>query len=324
MFSDLWRFLKKHWICTSVGALIVLSLVICGFVFIDKNDDWVKKAIELYKNGGKVYFGCFFLIMGGYLVSSVYEFRKNPENFTDDLWKHRKILYTLFIVVVGLGIVTGYIDYKNWQILLQLTAFVIFADLGVFQTPNITKIWSAEFQQRTKIEKAIEVNADFIQSTSMKLQVFSDVIKQTEAYFEPKSTIPQSWNDYQRELKQYLHLYTGKFRFKLELFHFKSELQDDVTKDNIDKALSKLETLFLYEIDDTPGKENEPSQRMQFIDKFLAGKGVVADQKKLIIVPIFGGKSALLGVRTSDGSSVDDADITNIINLARIFHWYMT
>ncbi len=96
-----------------------------------------------------------------------------------------------------------------------------------------------------------------------------------------------------------------------------------MTKENIDKALSKLETLFLYEIDDTPGKENAPSQRMQFVNEFLVGRGVV-DQKKLVIVPIFGGKSALLGVRASEGSSVDDVDINNIINLVRIFHRYMT
>ncbi|WP_322904282.1 type II toxin-antitoxin system SpoIISA family toxin [Paenibacillus sp. SGZ-1009] len=324
MFLDLWRFLKKYWIFLMIGTLFILVLVICEYIFIVKDYNWVKKAVEIYKKSGKVYFSCFFLLMSGYLVSSVYKFHKNPENFTDDLWKYRKILYTLFIVFVGLGIICGYIDYKNWHVLLQLVAFVIFADLGVFQTPNITKIWNAEFQQRTKIEKVIEVNTDFIQSTSIKLQVFSEVITQTEAYFEPKGLRPQNWNDYQRELKQYLHLYTGKFRFKLELFHFKSELEDDVTKENIDKALSKLETLFLYEIDDTPGKENAPSQRMQFVNEFLVGKGVVVDQKKLIIVPIFGGKSALLGVRASEGSSVDDVDINNIINLVRIFHWYMT
>lgn len=322
MFLDLWRYLVKRKWRSILGAVVIVGLTVLGIIFIDGSEAWVKKVKELYKNGGKFYYGLFFVIMGGYLVSSVYDFRKNPEAFTDDLWKYRKTYYTLFIVVVGIGIVAGYIDYRNWQVLLQLTAFIIFSDLGVFQTPNITKIWSAEFQHRTKIEKAIEVNEDFIKTTTMKMQVFSDVIKQTEAYFEPKSPI-HSWNDYRRELKLYLHLYTEKFRFKLELFDFKSEVQDDVTKTNIDQSLSKLETLFFYEIDNTPGKENEPSLRMQYVDKLLSGEGVIIEQKKMIVVPIFGGKSALLGVKSSDGSSVDESDITNLINLARIFHWYM-
>lgn len=322
MLLDLWTYLVMRKWRSIIGVIIIITLTVLGIIYIDGSEAWVKKIKVLYKNGGKFYFGFFFITMCGYLVSSVYEFRKNPEAFTDDLWKYRKTYYTLFIVVVGIGIVAGYIDYRNWQVLLQLTAFIVFSDLGVFQTPNITKIWSAEFQHRTKIENAIEVNEDFIKSTSMKMQVFSDVIKQTEAYFAPKSPV-HSWNDYRRELKQYLHLYTEKFRFKLELFDFKSELQDDVTKVNIANSLGKLETLFIYEIDNTPGKENEPSQRMKCIEKLLSGEGIIVEQKKMIVVPIFGGKSALLGVKSSDGSSVDEADITNLINLARIFHWYM-
>ncbi|MCG7380043.1 type II toxin-antitoxin system SpoIISA family toxin [Paenibacillus sp. ACRSA] len=322
MLMDLCRYLvKRKWWALS-GLTMIISLTVLGFIYRDISGEILNKSKELYENGEKFYYGFFFVTMSGYLVSSVYEFRKNPETFTDDLWKYRKTYYTLFIVVVGIGIVTGYIDYRNWQVLLQLTAFIVFSDLGVFQTPNITKIWSAEFQHRTKIEKAIEVNEDFIKSTSMKMQVFSDVIKQTESYFAPKSPI-HSWNEYRRELKQYLHLYTEKFRFKLELFDFKSEVQDDVTKVNIGISLGKLETLFFYEIDNTPGRENEPSQRMNCIEKLLSGEGIVVEHNKMIIVPIFGGKSALLGVKSSEGSSVDEADITNLINLARIFHWYM-
>jgi hypothetical protein len=239
---------------------LIVGIAICGIVFVDKNDPWVKKVIELYKNGGKFYFGCFFLIMGVYLVSSLYDFRKNPEAFTDDLWKYRKTYYTLFIIVVGLGIVAGYIDYKNWQILLQLTAFVIFADLGVFKTPNITKIWSAEFQHRTKIEKAIEVNEDFIKSTSMKFQVFSDVIKQTEAYFELKSAIPQSWNDYQRELKQYLHLYTEKFRFKLDLVLWYN-MGKNKTKEEIEVA--KVANRVVGRLNPRPHGERIPTTQVK-------------------------------------------------------------
>jgi hypothetical protein len=212
-----------------IGVVLIVGIAICGIVFVDKNDPWVKKVIELYKNGGKFYFGCFFLIMGVYLVSS-------------------------------LGDVAGYIDYKNWQILLQLTAFVIFADLGVFQTPNITKIWSAEFQHRTKIEKAIEVNEDFIKSTSMKLQVFSDVIKQTEAYFELKSAIPQSWNDYQRELKQYLHLYTEKFRFKLDLVLWYN-MGKNKTKEEIEVA--KVANRVVGRLNPRPHGERIPTTQVK-------------------------------------------------------------
>lgn len=280
--------------------------------------------MDLHKNGTNAYFGFFFTSILVYLFYTIYQFRKDAEKFSDDIWRIRKVFYVLFLTLTGIGVVAGYVDFRDWKILLQLTAFVVFIDLAVFQTPSITKIWNAEFQHRAKIEKTIEVNVDFINSTAIKLQAFSDVIKQTADYFEPKTDIPQNWNGYQRELKQFLSLYTSQFRFRLEMFHFRIGSDETETKQHIGRALSQLETLFLYELDDAPDKDNQPGFRSQVIDKLTSGIGTSLETDKLIVIPIFQNRSLLIGIRTSEGSRVDEVDITNIVNLSRIFHWYMT
>lgn len=210
---------KRVWkvIGSLVGSIILLGLVgwliLWGYHHINwtKADPWIHKAIELYKKGGNVYFGTFFLIFIGYLIQAVRDFRKDPEKFSDDIWKIRKTFYVLYLILTGLGIIAGYIDFRDWKILTQLTAFVVFVDLAVFQTPSITKIWSAEFQHRGKIEKAIEGNVEFINSTTTKIKILSEVINQTEEYFAPITHVPQQWRSFQQELKTYLSLYTSKF-----------------------------------------------------------------------------------------------------------------
>jgi hypothetical protein len=316
-------------------VLLVIGLIIClgliftglliGYTHINWTvvDPWILKALELHKKGSKAYYGFFFVSIVIYIIYATHSFRKDPEKFTDDIWKLRKVLYVLFLIVISIGIVLGYVDFRDWKILLQLTAIIIFVDLAVFQTPSITKIWNAEFQHRSKIEKTIEVNVEFIASTGMKLQIFSDAIKKTEDYFDPISTIPNNWNSYQRELKRYLSLYTSEFRFRLELFPFQLGVDEAETRQRIDRAFSQLETLFLYEVDDTPGKENQPGLRTQTLNSLANGVGSIIEKDKLIVIPIFSQRNSLMGIRANDASRIDEVDITNIVNMVRIFDWYM-
>ncbi|ULO07156.1 type II toxin-antitoxin system SpoIISA family toxin [Paenibacillus sp. 19GGS1-52] len=325
----MWIWLKgSKWgriVGISIAVTFLAILLGWGYQHINWTtvNPWIYKAQKFYKNGGDVYFGLFFTTFIIYLIYEVLKFRKDPERFTEDVWKIRKTYYVMYLVLAATGFIAGYLSFRDWKTMTQLTAFVVFVDLAVFQTPSITKIWSAEFQHRGKIEKVIEGNVEFINSTAIKFQAFSDVIKQTESYFSPITVIPQNWNAYQKELKQYVGLYTSKFRFRLELFPFKVEVDETHTKDNLRNALNRLEILFFHEIDDTPTIGNEPSYRTCVVEKLMSGEGVVLETDKLVIVPIFQKKNLLIGLRSSDGSKIDEIDITNIINLSTIFHWYL-
>jgi hypothetical protein len=320
---------KIKLVMIAIGATIGLAFLFLVFMWLWGHINWTKvdplinKLKNLHKNGGKVFFGTFFIALVAYLILTVRQFYKNPEDYSDKIWGKRKTLYVLFLSLVAVGIIVGYIDFKDWKLLTQLTAFVVFIDLAVFQTPSITKIWNAEFHHRVKIEKTIEVNVEFIDSTTTKIEVISDAIKQTANHFAPKNEIAHTWNAYRKELRQYLSLYTNRFRFRIDLFPFKIEADDSKTKLNIENALKSIETYHSYKIASVQGGSGEPTIRNQLAEKLYNGESSILDPGKLIVIPIFEGKSHLIALKSGDGTKVDEIDVSHIVNLTRIFNWYM-
>ncbi|GMK42021.1 hypothetical protein PCCS19_50800 [Paenibacillus sp. CCS19] len=314
----------------SAGFLFLIGLVYGGVELFDRID-WISidphllKLREAFKNGGKVFFGSFFLILMGYLIHSVQAFRQDPNKYTEEIWKIRKTYYAFYMSLTAVGFVFGYIDYRDWKLLLQLTALVVFSDIAVFQTPNITKIWSAEFQHNAIAKKAIEGNMEQIESTSIKLSEFSEVVRQTNNHFAPITANTQLWADYEQQLRSYLNLYTNRFRYAVHFFPFTYDAADvDMTKQNISQALDNFEVQFGHRIDPTPGRDQEPSPRGKAMDKLVHGNGVFLDSDKLLVVPIFfHGRDYLIGVKASQGLKLDPVDNTNLVNLCRIFQMFI-
>jgi hypothetical protein len=314
--------MKRKWvkyISIFIGISVFVAFIILLFAFLWQQINWTKVIGQLKKlhiQGVKVFFGSFFLILVGFLICSVRTFYKNPDDYTEKVWGLRKTFYVMYLTLIAIGIVVGYIDFRDWKLLTQLTALIVFVDLAVFQTPSITKIWNAEFHHRVKIEKTIEVNMEFINSTTTKIDVFSNVINQTEDYFAPKEETLNGWRAYRQELKEYLHLYTSNFRFRIELFSFKIDDQDENTKQNITNALKQAEVFHSYKIENT-------DFRKQIVEKLFNGESPILDLGKLIVIPIFEGKSLLLTLKSGDGTKVDEVDVSHLLNLCRIFNWYM-
>lgn len=98
---------------------------------------------------------------------------------------------------------------------------------------------------------------------------------------------------------------------------------EDRTREHISTALKNIETLHSHKIDDTPGKDNEPSYKTQVVEKLLNGESPILEQGKLIVIPIYHPRSLLLTIKAGDTAKVDEIDVSHIVNLVRIFSWYM-
>lgn len=223
----------------------------------------------------------------------------------------RKGLYTLFIVGILWAYLNGQLDYLDWKIILQMVAAVIFVDLSIFQTPNILKIWSAEFQYGDAIVDNIKKNEARIQYMNRKLNVYSKIIQVAEDDLNP---MPAAATEviYERELRKFLEKYTNEFDFSLR-FHFLPDDmdQEDTVKESIVTALDRIENLFNV----TVGNKGDVTNSL------FDAKTYAFDSEQLAVIPIYGGSRNFLIILSAKEGSVIEVDLMNIINLVTIFNW---
>ncbi|PKC51054.1 hypothetical protein RhiirA1_484657, partial [Rhizophagus irregularis] len=122
-------YISFEWVFLSVVILlaITVSILLYGFNVPFMN----------------ILFGGFALLL---LVVLAY-YWMNSRGYYNNLGRIRRTFYTLYFIFMIVGFISENIDYNNWEILLQLSALVVFVDLAVFQNPNILKIWNTELKQ---------------------------------------------------------------------------------------------------------------------------------------------------------------------------------
>jgi Toxin SpoIISA, type II toxin-antitoxin system len=272
----------------------------------------------------------FFSIVLAYVLFSLIYFSFFTDKYVENLQLLRKIFYVIYVVGVGLGIIFGEIDMSKWQELFYLTATFIFMDLAVFQTPDILKIWKAEFQHNNYIRKIIKKNEEIIGYNFKKVQRFTDVISITEDHFDTRN-VPTQWRQYKDELRTYLNLYADTFQFHVSIFEFDTTADADLLKTSITHALNRVEQCYNQTVDEADGwKEG-------LIQQLLDGKSIELRNKKeekdsnipgelknKVFIVAYYGKSynMLIGV-SSKFVEVDGIDASHILNLAQIYDWYM-
>ncbi|RXI96284.1 hypothetical protein DS745_21365 [Anaerobacillus alkaliphilus] len=216
----------------------------------------------------------------------------------------------MFGIILAFGL--REIEYTNWQLLLQLTAFIIFVDLSVFQTPNILKIWSAEFKHADTIAANAKENEKRLQYMNKKSNVFTTILQQAEDYLTGISNIT-SKNSYEKELKSFIWQYTSQFDFSIKIFFLPDDLEDeDAVKNEILIGLKQWENIFNLSFNHS---------KLEEAQLILNNAQVFAYDGKHVIIPIYDGRYNLLMKVTANQEDIIEIDTTNLINLTTIFNW---
>jgi hypothetical protein len=276
-----------------------------------------------------LFFIIFYSIVLLYVLLSLLYFWFCTDKYVENLQLIRKAFYVLFILGVGLGVVCKVIDLNKWTSLLQMTALFVFMDLAVFQTPDILKLWNAEFQHSNYIRKIIKANEEVIGYNAKKVQCFTEVIAKTEDHFNTRN-VPTQWRQYKDELRTYLNLYADTFQFHVSIFEFDTTTDATLLKQSVTHALHRVELCYNQTIEDSEWKE-------KLIAQLLDGKSIEFKNKKeenattvpgelknKVFIVAYYGKSynMLIGV-SSKFVDVNGIDASHILNLAQIFDWYM-
>lgn len=253
------------------------------------------------------------IILMWYILCSVGLFIVSSYHFSVYSALLRKILYALFLLGITIGILKGVIDYKDWKLLLQLTAVIVFIDLCIYQTPNILKIWKAEFQHADIIADNVKKNEDRIRFMNRKTSEFSSIVQRAEDDLTSTNigTITTE-QDYQDKLISYLNKYAEKFDFKLRI-HFIPDSNDQEIKEGILDGLNRMETLFNIEINK---KEKE-----KFSSNLFQAQVIALEGDKYAVVPIYGSRFNFLLIVSAQQEGIIEIDTANLINLITLFDW---
>ncbi|MFG3613385.1 type II toxin-antitoxin system SpoIISA family toxin [Rummeliibacillus stabekisii] len=270
------------------------------------------------------YFILIVALLLAFILFSLFYYVYWTEKYEENLQFLRKFLYVIYLVFGGIGFLVGEFEINDWKLLLELTAVFVFIDLSIFQTPNILKIWNAEFQHSDYLKRIIKENNEAISSTANKVQKFTEIIDISADYFT-EDMEPNDWDEYKKELTKYLNKYTDTFQFHLAMFPFDTTIDDNVLKRSIRNAFRELELCYNLAI-------NDRTLREEMIEQLFNGQSFEVKEsrtesehstRKIFVIGFFGAEYNVLISVSSTLVDVDGIDASHILNLTQIFEWYL-
>lgn len=282
-----------------------------------------------------IFFIIFFLTVLVYIFFSLCLSFINTDKYIENLQMLRRFFYAIFVVGISIGLMLEKINLEDWKQLLELTALFVFIDLAVFQTPDILKIWNAEFKHDNYIRKIIKKNEEIISYNSRKIECFTDIVLNKSFNYLNNIPLHLEFDDYKEDLKKFLEFYTGTFQIDVAIFEFESRL--DVDSEELHSNFSNLDIKQAFtRIEQCYNKTIEDGEWKRFlVQELLNGKAIELHNKKevsssdnfkdkkVFIIPFYGKEYDILIGISSKFIEVDGIDASNILNLTQIFDWYM-
>jgi hypothetical protein len=257
-----------------------------------------------------ILFGAFAILL---LIVLAY-YWMNSKGYHNNLGRIRRTFYTMYLLLMAIGVITGKVDLKDWKHLTEITALVVFVDLAIFQCPNILKIWSAEFKHDDEVREALDDSKKMILKSAKKVEKFSQIIQYTDVHFENRM-VPVSMEEYQQQLAEYIKLYSSTFGISISYFLFDSPTDEAQKKGNIEAQIENISMRHAVTI----GEE-----KAKWLESFSNGETVIVKEEKLIAIPYFGDYYSMILTLEANGVAVDGIDASHVSNMLNIFDWYMT
>ncbi|MEL3971138.1 type II toxin-antitoxin system SpoIISA family toxin [Rossellomorea oryzaecorticis] len=272
-------------------------------------------------------FKLYIVVLLVFSVANLVFFIFQPLKYHLSLRTLRKILYTLFIGAISIGLLMDELHLSNWEFILTLTAIVIFMDLAVLLTPSIMKIWSAEFQYTDYVEDIIKTNDKIHKAMVYRVEAMSEMIQKNNELLPPSRSYTE------QELKNYLDLYAEKFGFKVQIHRIRDI---EFSADDVDPAviggLAADEIQMLVEAYRLTEGIRMTVEQIKTINNFdlnseeedvdsLAQSAVVSlVEDESMLVPVFMNTDQFIIVLKKEMGDVLEVDAIHITNLIYLFY----
>ncbi|OAT81860.1 hypothetical protein A6P54_10105 [Bacillus sp. MKU004] len=271
-------------------------------------------------------FKLYIVVLLVFSLANLAFFIFKPLRYHVSLRTLRKTLYTLFIGAISLGLLLDEIRLADWELILTLTAIVVFMDIALLLTPSIMKIWSAEFHYTDYVEEIIKANDKIHKAMVYRVEAMSEMI-QTNSELLPF----RNYTD--QELRNYLDLYAEKFGFviqihRIPLIEFSADDADPSVIEGL--AADEIEVLVdAYRLTEGIRMTVEQIKTINNFDfdseeedvEILAQSAVVPlIEDESMLVPVFMETDQFIVVLKEDLGEVLEVDAIHITNLIYLFY----
>ncbi|KSU64577.1 hypothetical protein AS034_01710 [[Bacillus] enclensis] len=271
-------------------------------------------------------FKLYIVVLLVFSLANLAFFIFKPLRYHVSLRTLRKTLYTLFIGAISLGLLLDEIRLADWELILTLTAIVVFMDIALLLTPSIMKIWSAEFHYTDYVEEIIKANDKIHKAMVYRVEAMSEMI-QTNSELLPF----RNYTD--QELRNYLDLYAEKFGFDIQihripLIEFSADDADPSVIEGL--AADEIEVLVdAYRLTEGIRMTVEQIKTINNFDfdseeedvEILAQSAVVPlIEDESMLVPVFMETDQFIVVLKEDIGEVLEVDAIHITNLIYLFY----
>ncbi|QTC41564.1 type II toxin-antitoxin system SpoIISA family toxin [Bacillus sp. V3] len=271
-------------------------------------------------------FKLYIVVLLVFSLANLAFFIFKPLRYHVSLRTLRKTLYTLFIGAISLGLLLDEIRLADWELILTLTAIVVFMDIALLLTPSIMKIWSAEFHYTDYVEEIIKANDKIHKAMVYRVEAMSEMI-QTNSELLPF----RNYTD--QELRNYLDLYAEKFGFDIQIHRIPLiEFSADDADPSVIEGLTADEIEVLVESYRLTEGIRMTVEQIKTINNFdfdseeedveiLAQSAVVPlIEDESMLVPVFMETDQFIVVLKEDIGEVLEVDAIHITNLIYLFY----
>ncbi len=271
-------------------------------------------------------FKLYIVVLLVFSLANLAFFIFKPLRYHVSLRTLRKTLYTLFIGAISLGLLLDEIRLSDWELILTLTAIVVFMDIALLLTPSIMKIWSAEFHYTDYVEEIIKANDKIHKAMVYRVEAMSEMI-QTNSELLPF----RNYTD--QELRNYLDLYAEKFGFDIQIHRIPLiEFSADDADPSVIEGLAAEENEMLVESYRLNEGIRMTVEQIKTINNFdfdseeedvemLAQSAVVPlIEDESMLVPVFMETDQFIVVLKEDIGEVLEVDAIHITNLIYLFY----
>lgn len=271
-------------------------------------------------------FKLYIVVLLVFSLANLTFFIFKPLRYHVSLRTLRKTLYTLFIGAISLGLLLDEIRLADWELILTLTAIVVFMDIALLLTPSIMKIWSAEFHYTDYVEEIIKANDKIHKAMVYRVEAMSEMI-QTNSELLPF----RNYTD--QELRNYLDLYAEKFGFDIQIHRIPLiEFSADDADPSVIEGLAAEEIEMLgesYRLNEGIRMTVEQIKTINNFDfdseeedvEILAQSAVVPlIEDESMLVPVFMETDQFIVVLKEDIGEVLEVDAIHITNLIYLFY----
>lgn len=236
---------------------------------------------------------------------------KAPDKYLISIYGLRKLLYTLFVGAILIGLLWDEISLSNWKFLLTLSSLVLFIDISILLTPSIMKFWHAEFNYPENVQKSIKESKRLRDRILYRVGTMSEMIQNVGSYIQVVST---DEDERIEDTETFINEYCDKYGLNTKLFR--------LTIQNVESEQALFRTLLgetLEQIDRDYGLSLSLN-REENIDVLFDSSVLSVLDEGFMILPVYMDGNNLLAVIESKKGEILEVDAVHITNLIFLYH----